>query len=151
MYTFQATIHARPDDISKVESVALDNGTFQTLHLPPESLQQPMAVSFEEASELLAQLPRMFLEPDGSFVWTSPADEPKWQVDGNLFDRDARLIFVDMNGSCPPAQFDQLLRALGWPQMPLIFQLTRQAVFLDEAEFRRYAESSEFTGRRPME
>jgi hypothetical protein len=28
---------------------------------------------------------------------------------------------------------------LGWPQTPLVFQLVREAVFLDEAEFRRWA------------
>ena len=44
-----------------------------------------------------------------------------------------------MKGTCPPQRFDELLAALGWPQTQLVFQLTRQAVFLDEAEFRRFA------------
>jgi hypothetical protein len=84
----------------------------------------------------------MFFEPDGSFVWTSPSNEPAWQVDGNLFDRNGRVLFVDLKGSCPGDQFDRLLSALGWPATPLVFQLVREAVFLDEAEFRRYAASS---------
>ncbi len=81
----------------------------------------------------------MFCEPDGSFVWTSPRDEPTWQVDGNLYDRDGRLLFVDLKGTCPPKEFDGLLQAFGWPATSLMFQLTREAVFLGEDEFRRLA------------
>jgi hypothetical protein len=81
----------------------------------------------------------MFCEPDGSFVWVSSQGEPAWQVDGNLYDRNERLLFVDLKGTCPPREFDRLLGALGWPSTALMFQLTREAVFLDEAEFRRHA------------
>ena len=98
-----------------------------------------MACSFEVARECLAGLERMFSEPDGSFVWVSPQGDPVWQVDGNLYDRNERLLFVDAKGSCPPEEFDRLLTALGWPATKLMFQLTREAVFLDEAEFRRHA------------
>ena len=96
-----------------------------------------MGCSFEVASQRLGQLERMFCEPDGSFVWVSSQGDPVWQVDGNLYDRDERLLFVDLKGTCPPDQFDRLLSALGWPETKLMFQLTREAVFLDEAEFRR--------------
>jgi hypothetical protein len=82
----------------------------------------------------------MFVEPDGSFVWASSQNSAPWQVDGNLHDRDELLLFVDIKGSCPQAEFDRLLMALGWPQNRVMFQLTRQAVFLDESEFRRYAQ-----------
>ena len=99
----------------------------------------PFDCTFEEANDRLAALERMFCEPDGSFVWTSSQGEPPWQVDGNLYDRDERLLFVDLKGTCPREQFDRLLTALGWPATRLVFQLTREAVFLDEAEFRRLA------------
>ncbi len=65
--------------------------------------------------------------------------EPHWQVEGNLFDRAGRLLFADLKGACPDEQLDQLLAALGWPATPLMFQLVREAVFLAEPEFRRYA------------
>ena len=81
----------------------------------------------------------MYCEPDGSFVWTSPQRARAWQVDGNLYDRDGRLLFVDLKGTCPSDQFDRLLTALGWPQTKVMFQLTREALLLDEAEFRRVA------------
>ena len=99
-----------------------------------------MEGSFEEARARLDELERMYSEPDGSFVWTSPHAQRPWQIDGNLFDRDGRLLFVDLKGTCPGEQFDRFLRALGWPETKLMFQLTREAVFLDEAEFRRFAE-----------
>jgi hypothetical protein len=113
-----------------------------TLEVAPASLRVPCACSFEDAAAALSSLPRMYCEPDGSFVWVSAALEPAWQVDGNLYDRDGRLLFVDVKGSCPVARFDELLRALGWPATTFVFQLVREAIFLDEAEFRRVASHS---------
>jgi len=37
------------------------------------------------------------------------------------------------------AAFDELLHSLGWPETPLVFQLVREAVLLDETEFRLVA------------
>ena len=120
--------------------VSLHGQQFQILEVSPEALATPFAISFEEAGAALEKLERMFFEPDGSFVWTSGAGEPNWQIDGNLFDRAGRLQFVDLKGNCPRELFDRLLAAFGWPTMPVMFQLVREAVFLDDAEFRRMAE-----------
>jgi hypothetical protein len=60
-------------------------------------------------------------------------------VDGVLYDRAGRLLHVDLKGDCPAAQFDDLLRAWGWPATLVVFQLAREAIFLDEREFRRHA------------
>jgi len=106
---------------------------------PPENAR-PLPVTFDRATAALQQLERLFIEPDGSFVWTSPQGPPKWQIDGNLFDRDGRLLFVDLKGSCPSDELDNLLNCFGAPVSDLMFQLLREAVFLDEAEFRRFAE-----------
>ena len=141
MLSFHISIHARPPDIVKGNDVKLDRGVSHSLAVPQAALATPFQISFEEAGAALAKLDRMFFEPDGSFVWTSPHGETTWQADGNLFDRNGRLLFVDLKGSCPSEQFDQLLSALGWPATPIVFQLVREAVFLDEAEFRRYAAS----------
>jgi hypothetical protein len=86
----------------------------------------------------------MLVEPDGSFVWVSSSarkasDQVQWQLDGNLFDRNGRLLMVDVKGSCPEADFDRLLASLGWPVTPVMFELAREAVFLDETSFRQYA------------
>lgn len=81
----------------------------------------------------------MFIEADGSFVWRGEEKGEPWQVDGNLIDRGDVLAYVELKGFCPEPQFDELLRALGWPQTTLVFQLPRRGVFLSEEEFRRLA------------
>jgi hypothetical protein len=140
MYRFHITIHARGKHVTAGKVRSVDGRPVRTLSVPREALGEPMAVSFEEARAALAELPRIYVEPDGSLVWVSSSNEAdRWQVDGVLYDRAERLLFVDLSGSCPSASFDAFLRCLGWPETPLMFQLTRQAVFLDETEFRRFA------------
>lgn len=140
MYSFYVTIHARAAEAAPGESIQLGGRQVRPLAVDREKLGgTALPCSFEEASALFSKLPRMFIEPDGSFVWTSAHDDVAWQVDGNLYDRDGRLLFVDAKGTCPSEAFDRLLGALGWPETRLMFQLTREAVFLDEDEFRRFA------------
>jgi len=140
MYSFYVTVHAQPAGATVGPEIELAGRTIRTLHVVPQELSTTtFACSFEVTRERLARLDRMFCESDGSFVWVSSQGEPAWQVDGNLYDRNERLLFVDLKGSCPQQQFDRVLTALGWPETKLMFQLTREAAFLDEAEFRRYA------------
>jgi hypothetical protein len=140
MLSFHTTVHVRPAEATASSQIDLKGRKLRTLLIPQELLVAPFPVSFEIAAEALAKLPRMFVEPDGSFVWTSSQGQPTWQIDGNLFDRDGRLLFVDLKGSCPSHELDNLLSCLGAPPASLMFQLLREAVFLDEAEFRRFAE-----------
>lgn len=93
--------------------------------------------TFEQVADALARLPRMFIEPDGSFVWVA-AHEPIWQVDGVLYDGATGLWYIEVKGSCPQSQFDELLRTLGWPDTPVVFQLVEQAIQLNDDEFRHY-------------
>ena len=114
---------------------------YPTLAVTAQAQGTAFGVSFEEASVALAQLPRMFIEPDGSFVWVSSSSEPHWQVGRRcMYDRDERLLFVDLKGTCPATAFDQMLSAVDWPQAPVMLQLMREAVFVDEATFRAIAE-----------
>ena len=97
-------------------------------------------VSFDSALSRLAVLPRFFIEPDGSFVWRGLTEDGQaWQVDGNLIDRGDMLDYVELKGACPSERLDDILRALGWPQTSITFQLPRQGVLLTEVEFRRQA------------
>ncbi len=142
MFSFFVTVHAQPAGAQSGPNVEIVGQILRTLRIEPEALSTTtMDRSFEAAIERLGLLPRMFCEPDGSFVWVSSHGEPAWQVDGNLYDRNDRLLFVDLKGTCPAEQFERLLSALGWPETKVMFQLTREALFLDEAEFRRYAQT----------
>ena len=86
----------------------------------------------------------MFIEPDGSFVWTGVGQAgQQWQVDGNLIDQGQSLAYVELKGGCPEAEFDALLQAFGWPAAELLFQLPERGVLLGEADFRRKAASAE--------
>ena len=114
-------------------------GTWPTLEVAADRLSEPMATGFDETIERLALLERMFVEADGSFVWVSPGGTWRWQVDGNALEREGRLLLVELRGSCPATAFDTLLACLGWPREPVMMQLLRPAVFLDERTFRDHA------------
>ena len=148
MLPFHISLHARSPLVAPGPSRDLRQGAFRTLAVPHEALATPFGVSFEQAASALEQIERLFFEPDGSFVWTSaqiqngtiaPSLEAgTWQLEGNLFDRAGRLLFVDLKGACPNSEFDRLLSAFGWPDTPIMVQLACDALFLDEQEFRRY-------------
>jgi hypothetical protein len=142
MYRFQAVIHARPKATASDPPEPVDGHVCQPLRVHPEMLQVPLPVSFEQAAIELAALPRMFVEPDGSLVWVGADGDETWQVDGVLYDRNGRLLYVELKGSCPRNEFDRLLRTFGWPKTPLMFQLVDKAVYLIESDFRRWAEGS---------
>jgi hypothetical protein len=142
MYRFQTVIHARPVSAKSGLPEPIDGQICQPLRVRPEMLQVPLPVSFEQASIDLAALPRMFVEPDGSLVWVAADGDGDWQVDGVLYDRDGRLLYIELKGRCPRDEFDRLLRTFGWPETPLMFQLVHKAVYLTESDFRRWAESN---------
>jgi hypothetical protein len=103
-----------------------------------------LAVTFDHVKAALALLPRMFIEPDGSFVWRGTTREGgAWQIDGNLIDRGNVLDYIELKGTCPTERLDELLSALGWPAATIAFQLPRRGLFLTEAEFRRQAATLE--------
>jgi hypothetical protein len=137
--SFFVTVHARPAAARPGRPLRLGSVEAAPLDVPPEALGTPLDLSFEQVYENLQQIERLFVEPDGSFYWGSARDEAAWQIEGAMFDRQGKLLCVDLRGSCPEPALDRLLAALGWPQTPLMFQLMREGVFLDEAGFRRYA------------
>ena len=149
IYAFDITLHGQTPDtagLPSVDTYADTWGEWPTLTVPRELLTAPMVIGFDEAFGRLARLERMYAEPDGSFVWTSPSEGPWWQVDGNAVEKDGRVLLVDLKGSCPAAEFDRLLGAFGWPRQAMMMQLVRPAVFLDEPVFRRHARSRGIAG-----
>ncbi|MCE9604880.1 MAG: hypothetical protein K8U03_08260 [Planctomycetia bacterium] len=137
-YEFAVTIHARPVVALAGDSFSLRGLELPTLQLAPADFAG-FARTFEEVAAALERLERMFFEPDGSFVWVSSDPQDAWQLDGVLYDRDGRMLHVDLKGTCPPTALDRLLQTFGAPPTQVVFQLTREALFLDEDPFRRYA------------
>ena len=107
----------------------------------PEGSRAQGAATFDAALADLECLPRMYTEPDGSFLWVGAGKE--WQVEGNLYDRGDELAYIALKGHCPPPIFDALLRCFGWPATQLVFELCREGVYVDEATFRALAERPE--------
>lgn len=132
-------IHARGRDVPDGPQQELARLSVATLAPSPADLAQPFAVSFEEVAAALEQLPRLSLEPDGSFFWVGDDPRGTWQLDGLLFDRNEHLMTAELKGTCPAAALDRFLAALGWPQTPVMLQLVQASLYLDEAVFRRWA------------
>lgn len=142
-YAFEITLHPSPAAaVIRTSGELLHRdawGEWPTLGVAPADLARPLAVGFDDALERLGRLERMFVEPDGALVWTGTAGGQPWQVDGNAWERDGRLSHLDLKGRCPPAAFDLLLAASGWPAEPVMIQLVRGGVFVDEETFRAHA------------
>ena len=138
-YQFDVSAHARSGEAPLGPVITHGGQTFETLEVPAASQAVPFDVTFEDVSDALSTWPRMFVEPDGAILWTGDDAQGRWQVDGNLYDRAGRLIYVDLAGNCPQAEFDRLLAALGWPVTVIMFQLKREGVWLDEGAFRAWA------------
>jgi hypothetical protein len=142
LYAFEIVLHGLPGPAPAAVAApgfSDAHGTWPTMPLTRETVTEPMALGFDAALGRLDALPRMFVEPDGAFVWTSPREGSRWQVDGNAFERSGRVLLVDLKGSCPAAEFDALLACFGWPEQPIAVQVVRAGVFLDLDTFRRHA------------
>lgn len=139
VFVFDAVLHPRPAAAVPAGEHADAWGRWPRLDVPREALAEPLAIGVDQAFAELERLPRMFLEPDGAILWTSSSPDQPWQIDGTIAERLGRVLAVEFKGSCPEAAFDRLLAAFGWPVQPVMFQLVRAGVFLDEPGFRRHA------------
>lgn len=138
-YAFEIALHARPDGLGAGPPYEDAWGRWATLAVSPEALNTPFAVDFDEALRRLGELERLFVEPDGALLWRAAAVDGVWQVDGNAWERDRRVVRIDLSGTCPAPAFDRLLAACGWPGQAVMVQLLRPAVVLDEPTFRNHA------------
>jgi hypothetical protein len=135
---FHVRIYARPAVTSQASARQAGSARVTPLVAEQSDLLSSWPITFDLAAAAVGRLPRMFCEPDGSFVWVAPC-EPAWQVDGVLYDRGPNLAYVELRGSCEAAALEQLLKALGWPETALVFELVAVGWLLSEADFRRMA------------
>lgn len=102
------------------------------IQMPPGD---PAGVTFDEAAARLAALPRLYFEPDGSFVWVDSDGARRWQLDGQLNDRGKQLDHVELKGSCTAAACAALLACFGWPNEALRYFAVAAGAELSHDEF----------------
>ena len=52
----------------------------------------------------------MFVEPDGSFLWTNQA-MPRWQLEGTIYDDGSVVRYIELRGHCPLPAWQSFLSA----------------------------------------
>jgi len=135
MIVLQASLHPAPASLPPANMAQIESLTLPTYAFDPQSAQTGWDVTFDQAYARMESMPQMFLEPDGSWFWTSPAGEPRWQLEGNLYDAGALLGYVDIKGFCPRPAMEKLLGCLGWPANSIMVQVSRLGLFITADDF----------------
>ncbi len=88
----------------------------------------PIETSFEEAEARLTRLPKLYFEPDGSFVWAR--QQGSEQVFGMLYDAGGKLRYCDLRGHCHLATWRELCQAIGGDEISglQVLRLPEQAL-----------------------
>lgn len=156
MRPFHISLHAAPTVEYAEVPIQIEDRSAARLLIDAAQLTSPFPVTFGQALNFMASLPRMYVEPDGSWVWVGGENSVPWQLDGTLYDRGTHLQYVEMKGTCSAEAFDQFAAMLcptsakllpkELPLARLVVQLMRYAVFLTGQEFRRFQFSDDVPG-----
>lgn len=131
-----AILRAKPEATSIGNAWQTTNGKLPTLSV--DSLETPFPTTFEAAAERMQQLPRMFFELDGSFLFTGWQDETFWRLEGNLYDRRDALLYVELRIDSPRAPFEQLVEVIA-PGSARMYELPGEGVLVSEETLLKYA------------
>jgi hypothetical protein len=132
--SLHVAVHAWPAGDVERERMSLFGRDVRVCRVSPQRLVQPMALRFEDVIARLAVLPRLFIEPDGSFVWVNPhSGAPAWQIDGQLHDAAGGLMTIELKLMGNQPDWSSVARCVGWPRQQLLFQLLQHGTFLDDA------------------
>jgi hypothetical protein len=135
MPSFHVLLQARPSQTLDAGTLSAGDRELPAVRLEPSVRPPLFDLTFEQAIERLEELPRMFVEPDGSFVWVSRQGPGAWQIDGQLNDGPQRLMNVELKGHASREQVQQLLSLLGWPQTSLLVQFVQQGLYTEVEPF----------------
>lgn len=135
MRSLHVIAHARPALVSAGGSFTIGQQAFRAVSFDGAIELPAFAITFDHAIACLEELPRMFVEPDGSFVWVSSDEPTPWQLDGQLHDGQLGLMHVELKGAAPTDRWRELLSCFGWPNQSFVFQCVREGVFVDDATF----------------
>jgi hypothetical protein len=137
MLSFHTRIHAHCGSLEPVGVVTVAGQNLDTVR--PTTALETLAVTFEDVVAALTELPRLDVEPDGFFTWTSAAGPDDWKLEGQLVDAGRALMYVELKATVPSEMLDQVITTLGWPESRLLFELVREGVFVEEPVFRQWA------------
>lgn len=103
----------------------------------PALASQSFTLPYEAYAEKLSGIPRLFLEPDGSFVWVLSEDASR-RISGQITDDGQRVLYLELRGRC---LWDDLLAVLGpldtdASGLDFAFQLLPEAFLVKEETFR---------------
>lgn len=114
-------------------SASVDGHEVVAIDLPSTAFQQPLGVTFDATLEFLAALPRLYIEPDGSFIWLSDDGADEWKIDGQLNDSPGGLMTVELKitGRRPWPGLESVLHSVDWPRQAIAFEMVRQGIYLD--------------------
>ncbi len=136
MQPFHVVVRSLPLAELPKATISIGTKAIDALTVPQTLQATPLDVTFEAAYDELEALPRMYIEPDGSFVWVSiETAEQSWQVDGNLYDRDGSLVAIDLKGTCDREHLTELFNVFRAESRSLMIELVAAAVFVHEADF----------------
>jgi hypothetical protein len=152
-------LYRLPETSSMPAGQTTIHGKSLTVWQVPVVESSSMDCSFEQVVDRLACLPRMFVEPDGSFVWRGSIDadaayqnltpsghrSTTWQLDGMLYDRAGRVLRVELQGTCPRSAWLQLLECLQPPQ-ELVAYLVEYGCFVLASDLLAIWERNELSG-----
>lgn len=129
-------MRALPADASPGEVWKAPHGVLPTLQ--PGDLSQPFATTFEAAAQRWQENPQAYFELDGSLLLTGWRGDWFWRLEGNLYDRNDSLLFVELRIDCPQDVFIAAIETLT-PNAKRIFELPGEGVFVDEATLCEHA------------
>lgn len=115
--------------------------TLRNEHGGPPVFLATLPVSFEDMQAALLELERSDCEPDGFFLITGHEEGVFWRLNGHMHEYAGQMHRIELNGACPAATLDSVLRTMGWPDAELVFELVKEGVTLREEAFRSYTQS----------
>ena len=136
--SFHVRLYVRPAGSYSGETLVLHGTPIPTVAVGRCMPDQPFDITFSEVVDRLAQLPGMYVEPDGSFAWRPGATEEQAYICGLLCDRDDRLLFIEAQGQADSRMLARLLEACHCDTTAVLFELVREGVFVDYAGLCKY-------------
>ena len=102
----------------------------------PGLATQSFAFDYDTLQSKLSEVARLYIEPDGSFVWVSSEDASR-RISGQITDDGERVLYLELRGKCRWNDLSTVvLKKLDWPETSLAFQLLPESLLVEEQQFR---------------